>query len=398
MLKRINILIVVIIIFCSTSFYNFALLGQAAKVISLVGSGIITSLLLLCIVYADHNLIKLNFIFPIVLILLSLPLSMFMATYCRNQELKYTMFAQQAIYYYFFYFLLHHLKVQPRDLEKIFISFGLIYVTLYFIQYFLYPKIIFQVFILQHRGTVRIYLDGAGYLAISYFMSIQAYFRTNRPKYLLLILLFFSIYVLLGARETMAIMAFLLILFVIVDKRVKSKFFNGILILAAIVSVFFMFQGIIEQLILQSQHDTSMGRNYIRILTYKFYLTDFFKCPIAYLTGNGMAANHTAYGNEIERLAALKGYYLGDIGLVGNYVSYGLLFLIGVIFICFRVFRIKIEKKYDYFKYMFIGIVLSLPTGAGFGKADFICFISCILYIIDISNNRRVVEEYSKSK
>jgi len=385
--RRINIPIIVFVILCSTSFYNLALLGQIAKVIELIGSGIILCLLLLHIVYANHRPIKQNFYFPVVLILISLPLSMLMANYCRNQEYRYTMFAQQAMYYYFFYFLLYQLKVYPRDLERIFIALGLLYVALYLIQFFLYPKIIFQVFILHDRGTIRIYLSGSGYLLISYLMSIQAYFRTNRPKYLFLILLFLFIYVLLGSRETLAIMTFLLILFLIVDKKVKSKFFNVILILSAMIAAYFIFQGIIEQLIHQAKLDSNLGSDYIRILAYKYYLTDFFKCPLAYLTGNGMAASHTAYGNEIEGLMRIKGYYLGDIGLVGNYALYGAFFLAGVIIICIRALRIKIEKKYDYLKYMFIAIIISLSTGGGFAQADFVCFISIILYIIDVSFN-----------
>ncbi|MBA7528567.1 hypothetical protein ES705_20754 [subsurface metagenome] len=388
MIKRINILIVVFIILCSTSFYKLTVLGPAEKVIELAGAGIILALLILHIVYGNQKSIKQNFLAPVAIILASLPFSMLMAKFCRDQTFIQSMFAQRAIYYYIFYLLLHYLKVRPKDLERIFIVLGLLHVALYFIQYFLYPKIIFNVFILHGRGTVRVYLGGAGYLVISYFMSIQAYFRTNKTKYLVLILLFFSIFILLGGRQTLAIMTFLLILFVIVDKKVKSKVFNGILIMAAVVTAFFMFQGIIEQLILQSLHDKSQGEDYIRILAYKYFLSDFYKCPLAYITGNGTAANHTAYSRELGRLAATRGYYLSDIGLAGNYVAYGVLFLIGVLTICIKALRIKIEKQYDYFKYMFISIVLALPIGRAFAVADFICFISLAMYIFDVSINR----------
>lgn len=388
MQRRINILILVFIILCSTSFYKFTFLGPAEKVIDLAGSAFIIVLLILHIVYANHKSVKQNFTFPVLLILASLPLSMLMVKFCRDQDYIQTMFAQRAIYYYLLYFLLHYLKVRIRDIERIFILLGLVHVAFYFLQYFAYPKILFNVFILHGRGTVRVYLGGAGYFVIAYFMSMQAYFRTNKPKYLILMILFFSIFILLGGRQTLAIMTFLLILFVLVDRKVKSKVFNGILIMAAVVTIFFMFQGIIEQLILESYHDKRQGQDYIRILAYKHFLTDFYKCPLAYITGNGAVADHTNFSRELGKLATTRGFFLSDIGLASNYVTYGILFTIGVLIICIKALRIKIEKQYDYFKYMFISIVLALPTGRAFEVADFICFVCIAMYIYDVSSHR----------
>ena len=385
LLKKVNTIIIVLVILCSTSFYSLSFLGPFIKGSELIGGLLIITFLILHIVYGNGINIKRNFYVPVLLILFSVILSMITARACRDQDVPNTLFAQRAMYYYLFYFLLHEMKPKTRDLEKLFLIFGIIHVIFYFIQFTIYPKIIFDVFILEQRGTIRIYLKGSDYLAISYFISIQRYFRTNRPKYLLLILLFFSIFVLLGGRQTMAIMAICLIAFLLIDKRVKSKLFNGILIVSIIFLVLIMFQNIFQELLLQSQKDTNLGKNYIRLLAVKYFLTDFFKCPIAYITGNGMYANHTLYGKEIESLSVYKRYFLGDIGLIGNYVIYGLLFVIGVLSICIKSFRIKIEKKYDYIKYMFLSIVLALLLGGGFASADFICAIMIALYILDVS-------------
>lgn len=191
MLKRIENFYVFFIILCSTSFLSLSVLGPVGKMGELLGIGVIVILLLLHIVYSDQKIFKQQYTFFIALIFLSLITSMLMAKFSRDQDFKDTLFAQRAIYYYFFYFLLHQLKVRPQDLEKIFIFFGLLHVAMYIIQFFMFPKVVFDVFMLADRGTIRIYLKGSDYMAIAYFISIQAFFRTNKFKYLILILLFF---------------------------------------------------------------------------------------------------------------------------------------------------------------------------------------------------------------
>jgi hypothetical protein len=382
--RLINNFLVIIIIICSTSLYNLSILGPGTKIIELLGIGIIVAMLVLNIVYARNTKFRHHFFGFILLILLSLITSMLMAKISRNQSFADTLYAQRAIYYYLFYFLLHELKIRTQDLEKIFIVFGLIYPFLYLFQFFIYPKIIFDVTILFSRGTVRIFMPGSDYMAISYFMSIQAFLRTNRIKYLILMLLFFSIFILLGGRETMSIMAITLILFIIFSKKVKSRLFISILVLIGVGMIFYMFQDIFLALIQQSKRDTGLGSDYVRIIAAKYFLTDFFKNPIAYFTGNGMFSNNSSYGIEIARIMSNK-LYLGDIGLIGNYVIYGPLFVIGVLGICIKALRMHIDQQYTYIKYMFIAILLSLMTGGAFVKPDFICLIVSVLYLIDAS-------------
>lgn len=384
MLKRIENIFVLFIIICSTSFYSLTMLGPLAKGAELLGVLAIVVLLFIYWTYSDQKLFKQQYTLLIMLIFISLFTSMVMAQATREQSFSSTLIAQRAIYYYLFYFLLHQLKIKPSDLEKIFIALGIVHVILYLLQFFFYPKILFDVFMLSDRGTIRIYMKGSDYLVISYFMCIQAFFRTNKIKYLLLTLVFFSIFILLGGRQTMAIMAFVLILFLIYDKKVKSRILLGMLIMACVFLVFIIFQEIFQQLVVQSAKDSRLGADYIRFVSARYFLTDFFKSPLAYITGNGMYSNSTNYGIEIKRLMS-HGYYLGDIGLIGNYAIYGIFFIIGVIGICVKSLRARILEAHTYVKYMFIAIVLSLITGGGFVNADFICSITCLLYMIDVS-------------
>ncbi|MEN8249993.1 MAG: hypothetical protein ABFS32_13755 [Bacteroidota bacterium] len=386
-LKRINNFLVVFIILCSTSFYHFSVLGPVQKVAEFAGIGLIVALILFHIVYDDSKSIPRHFGGPIFLIILSIFTSMAMAIIFRNQSFGQTMMAQKALYFYLFYFLLHQLKVRPVDLEKIFMALGLFFVVLYLVQFILYPKIIFDAYIREARGTIRIYMAGGGYMTIAFFLTVQSFLRTTRIKSLVLVVIIFSIIVLNGGRQTMAIMSLMVVLFVLFDKKVKSKLFLVFLGTVGAFAIFLIFQGIFEALILQSQSDAGKGADYIRIRAANYYLTEFYKTPLAYITGNGAFLADSEYGKMIRQNALVYRFYLGDIGLIGNYIIYGVFFLIGVITINIRTLIIKIESQYIYIRYMFLAVIFSLLTSAAFSQPDYIVLFSCLFYIIDVSKS-----------
>lgn len=397
-LRRINNLIIILIILCSTSVFSLSVLGPGQKLAELFGIGLTILLLILHYVYGEKTPFKLHFTPFLMLIFLSAITSMFMASYTRNQSMFDSLFAMRALYYYLFYFLLHQLRIRPRDLEIIFIGYGIVHFTLYLIQFFAYPTILFDVFMLSNRGTIRIYLTGSDYLAVCYFMSMFALLRTNNVKYLFYMLGSYSVFVLLGGRQTMALMALILVLAIIFSNKVKSRFSISMLIVISALCIYIAFQDIFNQLVLSTYENTREGSSYVRILASKFFLTDFFKTPVAYITGNGAPHSGSAFGMEMNHLRISRGFYLGDVGIIGSFAQYGLFFIMGVGGIFYQVFRTKIEDHYKYIKYMFFGTLLALITAGGFTAADYVCFVCCLLYLVDLSSedNQHVYELYTK--
>ena len=104
-----------------------------------------------------------------------------------------------------------------------------------------------------------------------------------------------------------------------------------------------MFQGIFEALFKQTLRERSLGSDYIRIMAAKYYLTDFFRTPLAYITGNGMFNSNSMYGAEMKRLTS-RGLWVSDIGLLGNYAIYGFFFILGVFGICWKALTIKMSR------------------------------------------------------
>lgn len=387
--KRINILVYTFIILCSTSLYKFSVLGRIQKIAELIGVGVILIVLLLHLVYSENKGIRKHYVFPVSIIILSLLGSMTMAYYTRDQPVIQTVFAQRAIYFYLLYFLLHQLKISVKDLEKIWITLGIVYIILFLVQYFVFPKILFDAYVRSDRGTIRIYLPGSVYLMISFFFSAQYYFRTNRSKYLILLLLIFVIYILTGGRQILATILLVLILFLMFDRQIKSRLIIAFLGLAGVFAGYILFQEIFEGIILESRHDLRQGENYTRFGAVKYYLTDFFKSPIAYITGNGMFFSTSNYGKEIAYNVMIRRFVLGDIGLIGNYAIYGAFFVWGVLYIFYKSLVTSIESRFTYIRLMFITMAISVVIAGGFGQSDTICFTVTMLYVIDVSKSTK---------
>lgn len=385
-LKKTNNLVLIFIILCSTSFYQLTALGQAKRLVEILGIFIIIILLIFYIIYSENKTFKHNFTIPIILIIISLISSSIMAKYIREQNFTQSIYAHRAIYYYLLYFLLHQMKIKPRDLEMIIFGLGVLYVGLYLLQYFLYPTKIYDAYVRSDRGTIRIYLAGAGYFGIAFYMALQYFYRTNKLYHLFFLIVFFSIHVLTGGRQTLAITALVVVLFLLFDKHVKSRLFLAFLGITGIALLLYLFQGVFESIMMASEKDISKGDEYIRFLAAEYFLTDFFKHPLAYITGNGMFNFDSAYGKEIAGIVENDHFNLSDIGIIGNYAMYGAFFVTGVFSIIYKALKMKIEKKHHYIRYTFIGIILAIMTAGNFAYADFICLMMCILYLIDVSN------------
>jgi len=387
MIKRwIDMLLLGTIILCSTSFYRFSILGPLQKGSELIGAVIIFSLIFLHLIYSNQKSTKQNFSLAILFIILSLLTSMVTAYIVRDQRIIQSMFAQRALYYYFLYFLLHQLRMEIKDIEKVFIFFAVLYIGLHFLQTMLYPRIIFDGRIFADRGTLRVYLPGAHYISIGFYLYLQRFLRSNKMKYFLFLMLILSVFIMRAGRQPLAILLLTTVLFVLFDRKVRSRFLLILLGMLGAFSMFLIFQDILQEILLSSKRDMNLGEEYIRVRSARYYLTDFFEAPIAYITGNGMYHDHSAYGKIFERNNKIYHYHIGDIGLIGNYVIYGLFFIFSVFIICFTALKTRIEPNYVYIKYFVLASIISLIAGGGFANSDLICLIVILMYMIDVSH------------
>jgi len=382
MLKRI---IIILIILSSLKFYSFAFLPELViKVSEWLGIGLILAFTIVYFVYNREITIKKHFSFPIILIFTSVLLSMLGSYMFQDQSFALTAYAQRAIYLYLLYFLLHLMKLDGDFIIKTIVTLALVYLVIYFIQYILYPIQITTTKMFIDRGTLRIFLSGAGYLVISYFIWLYMAFRNFRLKYAIFLFSALGIFVLMGTRQVLASMLLLTMLFIFQSRVVKSKFLLITLIGISLIPVYFIFQNIILSMFEVTQAQSQNLEGSIRYEAARFFLTKFYPNKLAYVTGHG-AAGPSIYGLRLARYAEEFGYYLADIGLIGEYIKYGMIYVIGVFIILFKILTSHLPEKLMFIKYNFFGIILTLVTGGGaFASGSNIIIICLLLYLIDI--------------
>ena len=383
--------LVIIIIAASLQLFRFTFLPDTLmKIIGLGGVVIILLTIGLQLIYSPAEHFILNFKWEILLIFISVFTSMFMANSNYNQGFGTTLIAQRFMYYYLTYYMLHLIKIPDYDLEKIIIGFAVVHALFYFIQFAAYPTRVFDVRAAQSRGTIRIFLPGLAYLIIGYFLVLNEIFKKFTPLKLGLLLLFVSIFFLMATRQLILSILIISLINILLSKQVKSKILIIILISLGTIPLIIMFQDMIVSMIILSQKQTENAEENIRIAAAAFYLTDFFPNKLAYLVGNGMDSTNSSYGVLVQMYRSVYRFVQSDIGIIGDFSRWGLIFLTGVVMILVKALKAKMTGKLNYIKYFFVFVIFVSFTGDGFfgNSADPIMAICLLLYIIDVNHFR----------
>lgn len=392
MVKRV---IALFIILTSLELFNFAFIGkEITKVAEIAGIGVALMVIILQLIYHKGEGFRMTYKWEVGLILFSLVTSMFMAYSAHNQNLQTTLIAQRFMYFYLFYYALHMLRIPDTDLERIILYLALIYVFFYVIQYFAYPKIIFKVRVIEERGTIRIFQVGLSYMILAYFYVLNRSFDKLTLRGIGMLFLFFSVIILMGTRQLLFSMFLLTMLNILLSRKVKSRLLVILLAVFAAIPVILMFQDIFTSIISLSKEQSLGFEENIRLLAGTFFLTDFFPNNLAYITGNGADSANSGYGMTIQMYKDVYRFYQSDVGMIGDFSKFGILFLAGVFSILYRTLKTRVSDDLNYIKYFFLFAVLTGITGAGlFGEANSIVTISIILYLSDVDKHNRKLEE-----
>ena len=392
MLKK---FILISVILCSLELFTLVFLpDMVIEVVEMAGVGIILFFLLIYFVYGESRSGKKRFALPIWLVFIAVLFSMLGAFVFQDQSFSATAIGQRVIYYYLIYFLLHYMKIPLEYIRKVIVVFAIVYMALYIGQYLLYPTALIKSKMFIDRGTLRIFMPGAGFLVIAYFIWLHAFFKSYKFKYILLLIAALIVFVLLGTRQVLAAMLLLTIVFMLQSKVIKSRLLFFALIGIAIVPVYFLFQDIINSMLdLTVSQSQDAGSN-VRVKAATYFLVDFNKSNWAYIIGNG-APGTSGYTLRMADIAERYGYFRSDLGLIGEYTQYGVLFVIGVFIIFYRSLSSRLPEDLMFIKYNFLGIIITLVTGGGaFGSYSINILTNCmLLYMIDVYLNEKELSE-----
>ena len=337
-------------------------------------------------IYDRKKGFKQNFNLEVSLFLLATVFAMFGAKWGHSQPYLLTVWAQNYMYFYFFYFFLHVLKVKPEEIERLIFIMAIIYMVLFFAQYVLYPKLLFNTRIQEARGTIRIFIPGATFAQFMFFYFLFLFFKNYKVKYGIFCLLYLMIPVMQGTRSAILIALLGALIVILISRQVKSKIIVLFLMGAGAVLLFFIFQDIFINLIEVSEKQAEQEEDDVRERCAEYFLTEFYPNKINYFLGNGHSHIASPFGIKTMYLTANYGFYQSDIGIIGVFVMYGVAIILGMIFMLRKIFIVVIDPKYNYIKYWAAILILNSIMGSLFVRPSSIVVILSAIYILDVSN------------
>jgi len=385
-------IILFFIVLSSNSFFLFRYIPESTRdMLELVSLFLILLFVVANLLFSSSTTTKKHFSREVHLFLLAVFFSMFVADYYHNQNIGITLLAQRFMYFYFFYFLLHTFKLHARDIEKIMVTMGVLYVVFFVIQYAIHPAILFEARIDVDRGTLRIFLPALGFMFFTYYKFLQEYLTTQKLMYGALVFVFFLVGgVLQGTRQTMATMTLLTLGFIFFNKQVKSRLLNITLAVFAGFAIFILFHDMFLEILAATQQETTTSQPNVRVRAVRFFLSDFMPADIAYILGNGQDSMNSTYGQRIHIYRFARGFFQSDIGIIGDYTKFGILFVIAQLSVMIRLIFGKLPSQTSFMRYLFISIALVMFSGRNlFGTSDGIVFVTMILYLVDFYKNQQ---------
>lgn len=379
--------IIFFIILASAYFYKFKFIpGQIGLLLAFGACFLMLLTVIIAMIYDRGKYFKQNSGILIGLVFLSVFLGIYGAKWGHNQGFLLSFWASNYMYFYLFYFFLHALRVKPDELERLFIIASIIFLFIYFVQYVLYPNILFGSRASEERGTVRIFIPGGAFAVFMYYYFLQKTFTTDKKIAAVYCLAMLAVPILQGTRSSILTLLLGTLIFILINKQVKSKVLATTLILISAVLVYFIFQDIIMNLIEVSKSQTSQEDDDIRVKSAKFFLYEFSPTALNRWIGNGEAHLAAPYGVKVFFYKTNFGFYQSDIGIIGEYSYYGVLYVICVFLILRKLLITKIEPRYSYIKFWAVILIFEELMGGAFSRPTVIMVITGALYIYDVSS------------
>lgn len=317
-------------------------------------------------------------------------ISILMAALCHNQDILNSLNATSMHLGYSLFFLLLIWKVPYNSLLKTVIVLGLIWCMIQIIQQITAPVYLFSnsIALLQdlevgndRNGIYRYMPLGYQFGLIFLFYFFQQYLEKKRIYSLIGIVVGLLGVYFTATRQTIGVTILCLIVGLFISKKIKLSAFLGFSVLSYLIIMNFdaLFGQFIEKTADKDDISTVARLNAYEI--YGFELNDWN--PFKMILGNGDPGRGTMYARFIQNIEMQKWAIRADIGIVGMYFTYGLIYVTAIF-----LFFIKIFRKWKfidlYLKLFVIFIVCTSPMLWHFGYSSaYIGIYSFIYYMLE---------------
>lgn len=301
------------------------------------------------------------------------------------------------------YFLLHKYKVSESALLKTFFIVAIIIAFIQIVQQFTYPSAMFGVIssdkmiekglsdIAESRnGLWRFRVHNNAYFTAPVLFVLWSWLQKkfNMKLFLLIILLFISVYLTL-TRQVIFSCIITLVYSFFLSKKNKSKAFILILIFIACLLSFYdiLFSSLAEQTVEDSNEDN------IRLLSAAYYWNESLKTPFTFLFGIGKGVANSSLAYIQKMMSSVYGFYINDIGFIGEIYERGFIYVVVCYLTLYKIF-IRFKNSIPLYIRLFVlfAALMSIMIFPFINETQTLVW-TILLYVSDIhiNQNNRIV-------
>lgn len=272
---------------------------------------------------------------PLLLILISIFLSFIPAYVFYGQHLYHSLIVYRRVLCFLLFPLLLSVKPTLRECRTAFYAFTFIYAAASFLGTYFYPgwipvqpgmEYVINTDILQA-------LTGLVYVPIALVFALEQFRNTRKKKYLILSIFIFLIIFLNENRTVLASSFFIVVAAVLFNLPIRSRIAAEAIMAFFFIAVF-VFGWIYISALLDETVTQLQNEDYNRVKAFNYFMS-VKNGPLSFFLGNGFISGNV---NSIMDDLRQEGIYNSDLGLIGLWHQFGLLFPLTALYYILRGF------------------------------------------------------------
>jgi hypothetical protein len=305
-----------------------------------------------------------QFYMPIVMFLVSVFISDIPCFFFHDQSILNTLVGQRAFYCYFLYFFLYHIDADQKFMLSAFkfLFFCALAVNTIDVIFIHNPP--FEWRVDDRRDSVSIFYYGRGFTILGCFYCLSEFLKTKKILYLVLYLLCAAYCFMVVSRMlTAGIAVGSGWIFLRFSKKSIANFaiIIVVLIVIGVIGVFYA-DKIVGSMLDVSQKQISNSQDDVRVNAYRFFFTKYQVNSFTMLFGNGVPydSDYETWSDTVRTVNAAR---IGDVGLVGVWVYFGVFAVLSWIIIFSKMFFKKCNDNQLFIRAYFVTVLAEAFTG-----------------------------------
>jgi hypothetical protein len=325
-----------------------------------------------------------NYVYLFMLIPL---LSMIGAYYYHGQSLRLSLLVLRGNLFWLFYFVLHLLNISARQIIRVMLIIGLVWIFLTVVEQFTYPVYYFYSRDDENSSLIRadIYrfmISGRQFGLFVLLFFFYRYLVTSKIHNLVFVAFGLAGFYFYGTRQFAGAALICMCASVFMLKgRAKWRY---VVLMFGLGAIIYTYKEPLLEKFIQLTSDQLETTDNVRLLAGKFFLNDYWPGWGAKLIGNGPAHFESDYGREMFGINTFLHYYRTDVGIIGAYNQFGIFYVLNIIFLNIFALRLTFRSKHNrYLKLFFLEALILLIINETYSNERFIPFYCLLFYLVD---------------